>query len=64
MKYAACLDTSYDPNTGVCSEIIFVDLPTVLPALSVEDASLIASAIVATWAVGFAFKLIRRYMSR
>lgn len=47
---------------GSCSQPVWVDVPTVLPPLSISDASTLIPAILLCWALGFAVRAIRRLL--
>lgn len=65
MLYQACALDDFDTQTGVCSHPVWVDAaPGLLPPLSVADGLLISSAIVGVWAVGFGFKIVRKFIFR
>lgn len=64
MIIATCPIDNFNSETGQCTQVLFVKQEGLLPALSVSDASLIASAIIACWAIGFGFKLIRKHLFR
>ena len=64
MKYAACPDIYYDPNTGTCAQVVFVDMPSILPALTVAQGLQIGGVILTLWASAFALKFVRRFLFR
>lgn len=59
-----CLSQHFDPLTETCAELTWVEQTGFLPALSVQDGFTIGSAILAVWALGFSFKLIRKFIFR
>lgn len=59
-----CSPIDFDYTTGECSNPVWVDAPGLLPSLSVGDAFLLGSAVVAVWSLGFGFKLIRKFIFR
>lgn len=64
MIIATCPTDNFNSQTNECTQVIFVEQQGLLPALSVADAGLIASGIIACWALGFGFKLTRRFIFR
>lgn len=64
MFQQVCLTQHFDPLTESCSELTWVEQQSFLPSLSVQDSLLIGSAIVSCWAIGFGFKILRKYLFR
>lgn len=64
MYQQVCLPEYFDPLTETCSNVVWVEQMGFLPSLSVQDALTIGSAIVGVWALGFSFKLIRKFIFR
>lgn len=63
--YSACPLANFDAVTGVCSNPVWLQAaPGMLPPLSVQDGILISTAIVSVWAVGFGFKMLRKFLYR
>lgn len=62
MKVLAC--TSYNEATGTCEVQAWHETPTVLPPLSIPDATVIAGAIIGTWAVAFGLRTVARFIWR
>lgn len=60
MRYAACLEQHFDPVTGTCAQIVFVDSPTLLPPMSVQEGLQISAAIVAVLGVALCIRLVAR----
>ena len=59
MRYLRCIE--WDEGTGTCSAEAWVEeTPGSLPPLSVSDAQAIGGAILLVWAVGFAFRAVRK----
>jgi hypothetical protein len=50
--------------TATCSAPEWAVMPGLLPPLSVDDALLIGSAILAAWGLGVAGRMLRRYVSK
>lgn len=64
MIIATCPTANYNPTSGECSQVVFVEQEGLLPSLSIQDASALGSLIVGCWALGFAFKLVRKHLFR
>lgn len=61
----ACNPQDFDSQTLVCSSPFWVvDDGGFLPPLTVADAFLIGSAVIAVWSLGFGFKLLRKFLFR
>lgn len=59
MKYAACLDQHYDANTGTCSQVVFVEIPSssILPPMTIGEGLEVSAAIVGVLGVAFVIRL-------
>lgn len=64
MKFAACDESNIDPETGVCSSVVWVDQPQLFPSISVDAAEQIGGAILLAWAVAFSWRAIGRAISQ
>lgn len=64
MWVASCLPENFDSLTNSCSEVVWIYREGLLPALSVEDAFILGSAVVGIWSLGFGFKLLRKFIFR
>ena len=58
MLYAACAEVDINTNTGVCEHVVYVDTPTVFPALSVKDGQTIGLKVLGCWAVGYVWRVV------
>jgi hypothetical protein len=58
IEYATCDVANIDPSSGACSAIVWTNVPTALPPLSVSDADAIGLAILGCWLIGYAWRLI------
>lgn len=47
--------TEFDTATQTCTQQVWAPPPSILPALSVADAVLLGSALVAIWTIAYAF---------
>jgi len=61
IQYFTCDVSNIQPD-GSCSQPVWVDAPTILPPLSVEDAGLIWTAIAVMWCIGFGVREVRRVL--
>ncbi len=60
----ACREADLDPAAGMCTEVIWIPQPSLLPELPVEDAQAIGASIALLWATAFAFRLIRKQLQQ
>lgn len=60
----ACEVVDYNATTGECAAPFYTEQTTVLPALSIEDAQLIGSAIAYLLAIAFVFRLLRKFLNQ
>lgn len=59
----ACNPQDYDVQTGVCAAPSWVVFDGgFLPSLAVSDALILGSAVVSVWALGFGFKILRKFL--
>lgn len=64
MWVASCLPENFDHLTNSCIEVTWIYREGLLPALSIEDAFILGSAVVGIWSLGFGFKLLRKFIFR
>lgn len=64
MIVATCPVGNFDSSNGTCSQVVYVEQEGLLPALSVTDAFTLGSLVLTCWALGFSFKLIRKFLFR
>jgi len=50
----------FDAGTGTCANQIWIPQPSLIPALTIEEAALIAGAFALLWATAFVFRRIRK----
>ena len=57
--YATCAEADYDPGTGTCSNVVYVeDASGWLPELSHEDGAQIGAAFFSGCAIAYLFGLL------
>jgi len=61
LQFAGCDVANIQPD-GSCSQPVWLEAPSILPPLTVEDAGLIWSAIAVMWVIGFGVREIRRVL--
>lgn len=59
MAWLYCPAEAIDAVTGQCSAPQWIDFPSLLPPLTVEEGFQIAGAIAGAWALGYTGRLIR-----
>lgn len=59
MPWLYCPPEAIDAVTQQCSAPQWIDLPALLPPLSVEDGLKISAAIAGIWAIGYTGRLFR-----
>ena len=57
-KYAACVE--FNPDTGECASMVWVDPPAVIPPLTAQQGAALGGATVLVWVGVVAFVLIRK----
>lgn len=62
MAWLYCPQEAIDTVTGACSAPQWVEFPSLLPPLTVEQGFQISAAIGAAWALGYIGRLIRYAM--
>lgn len=62
MKVLVC--TQWDDVSQTCGAQTWLDSPTAIPPLSVEDAQMIAVEILVLWGVAFGLRLLARFIWR
>lgn len=60
----ACDEADFDPQAGTCAQEIWIPPPSVIPALSIEDAQQIGAQIALLLAVAFVFRTLRKYLEQ
>lgn len=63
MYTQVCADGAFDVSSQTCGSFVWVEMPTVLPPLSVNDAAAIGQAILVCWCIGYAFKVARKVVA-
>lgn len=56
VQYVVCDAANVDPSTQQCSQVQYVQAPTMLPPMSAGSGAAIASAILAVWALAWVYK--------
>lgn len=64
MIVATCPVQNFDVTAGTCSEVVYVEQEGLLPSLSVENAMFLSGLVITCWALGFSFKIVRKYLFR
>ena len=60
----ACMEADFDAATQTCTAPYWIPQPTVLPALSIEDAQQIGMAIALLLAVAWVFRRVARHLNQ
>lgn len=56
LQYVVCDSANVDPNTLQCSQVQYVQAPTMLPPLDAAGGAAIAVAIIGLWALAAVYK--------
>ena len=56
LQYVVCDDANIDPTTLQCTQVQYVQAPTMLPPLDATGGGAIAVAIIGLWAVAAVYK--------
>jgi hypothetical protein len=59
-EYMACDSANIDATTGVCSNPVWVQQPTLFPPLDAGAGIAISIAVLACWALASGFKSMQR----
>lgn len=57
-KYAACAE--FDSTSGQCATVVWVEAPSLIPPLTVEQGAALGGATILVWAGVVAMVLIRK----
>lgn len=60
----ACVEADFDAATQTCTAPYWIPQPTVLPALSIEDAQSIGLAIAFLLATAWIFRRVARHINQ
>lgn len=61
--YATCADADYNPQTGQCTNVVYVQQPTLLAPLSIDDGVSIGLAILLCWAIAWGWTAMGRVLN-
>jgi hypothetical protein len=60
----ACLAADFDSATGTCAQEIWIPQPSLIPALTIEEAQDIGGAAAFLLATAFIFRRIRKFIDQ
>jgi hypothetical protein len=63
MPWLYCAPEAIDAATQQCSAPQWIDFPSLLPPLTVDEGLRISAAVAGCWALGYTWRLIRSAMS-
>lgn len=61
LKVWACLE--FDTASGTCTSEGWIEPPTVIPSMTVDDAQTIGMSIALLWATAFGVRMLKRALT-